>query len=77
MSDHDWAAWSLPLGLALDALLGDPRGWPHPVRGVGWLIARIERALRRGLGARPRPIAGRLAGVGLAILVVGVTTAAA
>src|SRR4051812_40568772 len=26
------AAWSLPLGALLDLLIGDPRGWPHPVR---------------------------------------------
>jgi adenosylcobinamide-phosphate synthase len=42
----------------LDEILGDPEGWPHPVRAFGWLIARIDRAragihqpwLLRGLG---------------------------
>src|SRR5207245_300333 len=32
----DWLA--LPLGFVLDQLLGDPPGWPHPVRWVGRLI---------------------------------------
>jgi adenosylcobinamide-phosphate synthase len=39
-------AWSIPLGAALDALLGDPRGWPHPVRLIGRLIVRTEGVLR-------------------------------
>jgi adenosylcobinamide-phosphate synthase len=44
MSDSglDPAVWSLPLGAALDALIGDPRGWPHPVRAIGWLIREFE-----------------------------------
>lgn len=29
---------------ALDALAGDPEGWPHPVRAFGWIIARVDRA---------------------------------
>ena len=27
-----WVLGALPLGVALDLALGDPRGWPHPVR---------------------------------------------
>jgi adenosylcobinamide-phosphate synthase len=70
----DWAAWALPLGAALDALLGDPRGWPHPVRAIGWLIVRLERLLRFLLG-RPgaHPASERLAGVVLAVVVVVLT----
>ena len=45
---EDWSFWSLPLGAMLDAILGDPRAWPHPVRAIGQLIATTERALRRG-----------------------------
>ncbi len=72
------SAWSLPLGAVLDALLGDPRGWPHPVRLIGRLIGQTERVLRwlvatTGGAAR----AERCAGVGLAVVVVGVTTAVA
>jgi adenosylcobinamide-phosphate synthase len=70
--------WSLPLGAALDALLGDPRGWPHPVRLIGRVIVRAEAGLRwliarAGGGER----AERWAGVVLALVVVGLTTAAA
>jgi adenosylcobinamide-phosphate synthase len=32
---------------ALDLALGDPHGFPHPVRAVGWMIVRSERLLRR------------------------------
>jgi adenosylcobinamide-phosphate synthase len=31
----------------LDELLGDPEGWPHPVRAFGWVIARIDQARSR------------------------------
>jgi len=41
-------SFSLQLGAALilDAILGDPPWWPHPVRGIGWLCASCERLLR-------------------------------
>ena len=41
--------------LALDALVGDPRWLPHPVRAMGWLTGLLDRALNRerwGEGAR-------------------------
>jgi adenosylcobinamide-phosphate synthase len=74
MSGPDWATWSLPLGAVLDAALGDPRRWPHPVRAIGALIAGTERAVRWLLARiRGRPIAQRIAGVALASVVVGLT----
>ncbi|WP_406696483.1 adenosylcobinamide-phosphate synthase CbiB [Singulisphaera sp. Ch08] len=66
------AVWSLPLGAALDLLLGDPRGWPHPVRAIGRLIVRLEAVARsliqRAGGGASRE---RLAGVWLTVIVVG------
>jgi adenosylcobinamide-phosphate synthase len=38
---------ALPLGFLLDQLLGDPHGWPHPVRWIGRLISFLEGPLRR------------------------------
>lgn len=35
-------------GYALDLLLADPEGWPHPVRAYGALIAAGERRLNQG-----------------------------
>jgi adenosylcobinamide-phosphate synthase len=32
---------------ALDLVFGDPEWFPHPVRGIGWLIARFETLTRR------------------------------
>jgi adenosylcobinamide-phosphate synthase len=40
---------ALSLGYTLELLLGDPEGWPHPVRGVGWLITRGESLFRRAI----------------------------
>ncbi len=34
------------LAVVLDLLLGDPQRWPHPVRGMGWLIRLGERWTR-------------------------------
>ena len=56
----------LPLGFLLDLCFGDPHWMPHPVRAIGWLIARLERLLR---GLFPKtPKGERLAGVFLAAL---------
>jgi adenosylcobinamide-phosphate synthase len=78
MPGTDPTVWSLPLGAALDALLGDPRSWPHPVRWIGRLIQSVERALRwlieRGGGAGH---AERCGGVVLALVVILLTMAAA
>jgi adenosylcobinamide-phosphate synthase len=49
----------------LDALLGDPRWVPHPVRGIGRLVAWGER---RFIGTcAGRPMAAKIAGIIVAI----------
>lgn len=41
-------AWMiLPAAVALDLVMGDPLGWPHPVRWMGMAIAALEPALRK------------------------------
>jgi adenosylcobinamide-phosphate synthase len=60
---------ALPLGFLLDQLLGDPHGWPHPVRWIGRLIALLEKILRPWLPER-------LAGILLLLVVTGTTGAA-
>jgi adenosylcobinamide-phosphate synthase len=52
------------LGFLLDQLLGDPPGWPHPVRWLGRLITLLEPPLRQLLPER-------LGGVVLLLLVAG------
>jgi adenosylcobinamide-phosphate synthase len=37
----------LPAALALDMILGDPRGWPHPVRWMGRAIELFEPKFRK------------------------------
>jgi adenosylcobinamide-phosphate synthase len=59
---------ALFLGFLLDLLLGDPHWLPHPVRGIGWLIAKLEPLLR---SAFPKTEKGeRWAGAALVILVI-------
>lgn len=50
----------LLLMLIAEAAFGYPHRWPHPVTAAGALIAAAERRRNRG-----RPMARRLAGVGL------------
>ncbi|MGQ1783559.1 MULTISPECIES: adenosylcobinamide-phosphate synthase CbiB [unclassified Saccharicrinis] len=38
----------LTFGFILDALIGDPYSWPHPIKGFGHLIALGERKLNKG-----------------------------
>ena len=54
------------IGFLLDQVIGDPRRWPHPVVGIGNVIAFLERYFN--LGA---PEARRRRGVLLTFLVVG------
>lgn len=63
---------ALALVCALDALVGDPPAWPHPVRLFGAAIAAVER--RRNVDAAPwRALAegalltGALAGAAFAV----------
>ncbi len=55
------------LALLLDFLLGDPRWFPHPVKGIGWLALTIEGPLRSRFSPRN-------AGIIAVILVVVIST---
>ena len=74
----DWpigpaAPFILLLALALDALIGDPRWLPHPVRAMGWLTGLLDRALNRErLGKSTRMLLGAL----VVLLVAGASAAA-
>jgi adenosylcobinamide-phosphate synthase len=78
MSDNGLgpAVWSLPLGAALDAWLGDPRGWPHPVRAIGWLIRETERLCLTPLASmegRHGAVLRRISGLLMATAVISLT----
>jgi adenosylcobinamide-phosphate synthase len=57
----------IPAAVLLDLLLGDPRWLPHPVVGIGRLIAVLEKVLRKTVPDE------RLGGVLLLLLTVGIT----
>lgn len=63
------------LGFLLDALLGDPHGFPHPVRLIGRLISALEKALRACFPKSPR--GERMAGRALVLPTVLLTAGAA
>lgn len=47
MSADIWLAGAILLGYGLDRWWADPEGFPHPVRGIGWLIDCADRLLNR------------------------------
>ncbi len=54
-------SWQILLALLLDALCGDPRWVPHPVKGIGWLARSVENPLRKALPERQAGIAAGIA----------------
>lgn len=58
---------TIPAGLVLDLLLGDPHYWPHPVRWMGRAIERFEPVCRNVFSSE------RLAGVAFASGLIAVT----
>lgn len=58
-------------GCALDALFGDPRNIPHPVCGIGNLIAWMEARLRKWFPANEK--SERRAGTVLVVAVLLIT----
>jgi adenosylcobinamide-phosphate synthase len=56
--------YQFALAYLLDLAVGDPRFFPHPVRGFGWTIQFLERILR---GPSGKPGWERVAGVLLAL----------
>jgi len=63
----------LLLAACLDALVGDPRWLPHPVRGMGAVIVWCDAHVR---GMCQSPVGLRLAGIGLAVGLPGAVYAA-
>lgn len=57
----------LVLAAFLDYLIGDPWGWPHPVRVMGWVISRLTKL---ALQYCQNPISQRLAGMILGVIVI-------
>ncbi len=62
---------SIPAAIALDLVLGDPHGWPHPIRWMGRAIAWLEPLCRKFIKDE------RLAGTLFALILVLSTWAAA
>ena len=66
---------AIGLGFLLVAALGDPHGFPHPVRWIGRLISALEEFLRARFPKSPR--GERTAGRLLALLTVLISAGAA
>ncbi len=63
-------------GFLLDQLLGDPYFFPHPIRGIGWLITKTEKMLRNGTpqdNSTEREVAERRQGEILVVIVLLLT----
>ena len=65
-------AGALLVACALDAVVGDPRWLPHPVRLMGWVIVGYERTIRPVLSTRAcERTAGIVLAVGLPVVCYG------
>lgn len=64
-------AGHLAIAYAADLVLGDPHGWPHPVRWIGCLIGRVEKML---YGVKASPAMQRFAGSVFWLTVVAVVS---
>ncbi len=60
-------AIEITLAYIADLIFGDPRWLPHPVKGIGWMIKKLEQPLRVMIRDE------RTAGIVLAIVVIGVS----
>jgi len=68
----------LTLAYILDLIIGDPRQLPHPVKGMGWAIGKIEAFLRGMIqdteDRRQRTEKfEKIAGISLVMIIVGST----
>ena len=65
------------VGCLLDLLFGDPHFLWHPVQGIGWLIEKTEKMLRKIFSISPEPEADkgkkRVAGAFLVLVVLFLT----
>lgn len=66
-------ALEIAAAFALDAVLGDPEFYPHPVRLMGQAIDRLERIARRGADSEKKEL---LAGAALTATLVAASYAA-
>lgn len=57
----------LVLAALLDYLIGDPWGWPHPVRVMGWVISLLSKL---ALKYCQNPFSQRLAGIIMGLTVI-------
>ncbi len=68
------------IGGMMDLLFGDPHFLWHPVQGIGWLITKTERYLRKFFRIRPEREADKgkklIAGGMLVLIVAGISIAA-
>lgn len=62
----------LPLAATLDYVIGDPWGWPHPVRVMGWVITNYSQLIfklpiseKNQFFSAFRRLAGIILGIGL------------
>ena len=65
------------MGTILDLIIGDPHNFPHPIRAIGNLIARLEKSLLGEVTGNPNrnPSLEKTRGTLLWSLVVTVTLA--
>ena len=58
----------LLLAAGLDYIIGDPWGWPHPVRVIGWVITHLTQlSLKQFSNPKIRRLIGIILGLGMVV----------
>ena len=58
----------------LDLIFGDPRRFPHPVKGIGWMAVKTEPLFRKGrFACRNEKIAGAIFAFAIIVITWGLT----
>ncbi|MBD2570376.1 adenosylcobinamide-phosphate synthase CbiB [Anabaena lutea] len=67
MTNDEQYIYILIIAALLDYLIGDPWGWPHPVRVMGWVISHLSKF---SLQQCQSSLTLRLAGIALGMIVI-------
>lgn len=65
--------YALTLAFFLDLFIGDPPDWPHPVKWIGSLINKLDRAFNKGINKKRKGLFMLLVILLIVLAVTGVT----
>ncbi|CAH0241992.1 Cobalamin biosynthesis protein CobD [Peribacillus sp. Bi96] len=65
--------FAVTLAFFLDLLIGDPPNWPHPVKWIGTMISKLDRAFNKGRSKKRNGLFMLMIVLSVVIVVTGLT----